>query len=301
MQFIKKNRNFMYRIYLSFFLSFFFFSISFSQNEYEYVGGVKLSDSIIISYKIKFKETRGEVKGYSITDIGGEHETRSNVFGEYDVDNKILSFRETGIVYTKSPISQIDFCFLNTTIENFVFGKTKKVKADFIGLFSDNTECINGEILLNTLEKAEERAKKIVDKINKSKRVPDSLKQKLNEVNLMDNFKMNILKKDQTLSVFTNSNTIKINIYDGGKEDGDKITILVNNKIVLNTYEANKLKKFIDINIENRKTSIVIKANNEGDISPNTVVVEIDDGMNLIKALSNLKKNETTQIDFLKH
>ena len=129
----------------------------------------------------------------------------------------------------------------------------------------------------------------------------DSLKQKLNEVNLMDNFKMNILKKDQTLSVFTNSKTIKINIYDGGKEDGDKITILVNNKIVLNTYEANKLKKFIDINLENRKTSIVIKANNEGDISPNTVVVEIDDGMNLIKALSNLKKNETTQIDFLKH
>ena len=300
MQSIKKLLL-MYRIYLSFFMSFFYFSASFSQNEYEYVGGVKLSDSIIISYTIKFKETRGEVKGYSITDIGGEHETKSNIFGEYDVDNKILSFRETGIVYTKSPISQNDFCFLNTTIKNFVFGKTKKVKANFIGLFSDNTECINGEILLNTFEKAEERAQKLVDRINKSKRVPDSLKQRLSEVNLMDKFKMNMLKKDQTLSVFTKANTVKFSVYDGGKEDGDKITILVNNEIVLNAYEANKLKKYFDINLENSKTSIVIKANNEGDIAPNTIVVEIDDGINLIKALSNLKKDETTQIDVLKH
>ncbi|MDG1729400.1 MAG: hypothetical protein P8K68_07470 [Algibacter sp.] len=291
----------MLRIYLSFFVSFFFFLVSFSQNKHEYVGGVKLSDTILISYKIKFTESDGEVKGYSITDIGGEHETKSNIFGEYDVDNKVLSFRETGIVYTKSTVSQNDFCFLNTTIKNFIFGKTKKVKANFIGLFSDNTECINGEILLNAFEQAEERAQKLVNKISKSKKVPDSLKQKLREINLMDTFKINMLKKNQTLSIFTNSNSIKFIIYDGGKEDGDKITILVNNDIVLNTYEADKLKKYLDINLDKRKTSIVIKAVNEGSISPNTVVVEIDDGINKIKALSNLKKNETTQIDVLKH
>ena len=110
MQFIKKILI-MLRIYLSFFVSFFFFLVSFSQNKHEYVGGVKLSDTILISYKIKFTESDGEVKGYSITDIGGEHETKSNIFGEYDVDNKVLSFRETGIVYTKSTVSQNDFCF----------------------------------------------------------------------------------------------------------------------------------------------------------------------------------------------
>ena len=279
----------------------FFITIEcFSQKEYDFVGAIRLNDSILISYKINFVENAGEVKGYSVTDLGGEHETRSNIFGEYDADNKILSFRETGIIYTKSPISQNDFCFLNTTIINFVFGKTKKVKANFIGLFSDNTQCINGEILLNTLEKAEERAQRLVHKINKSKRVPDSLKQKLSEVNLMDTFKMNMLKKDQTLSVFTKSNTIKFIIYDGGKDDGDKITITANNEVILNTFEVNKLKKYFEINLNNKKTSIVIKANNEGDIAPNTVVVEIDDGTNLIKALSNLKKGEITQIDILK-
>ena len=43
-----------------------------------------------------------------------------------------------------------------------------------------------------------------------------------------------------------------------------------------------------------------IKAENEGRIAPNTVVVEIEDASNTIKALSNLKVGEKTQIDFLR-
>lgn len=271
-----------------------------SQKKYDYVGGLKLNDSLVISYKVSFEEVLGKVKGYSITDIGGEHETRSNVFGEYSHKSKTLSFREVGIVYTKSQVSQEDFCFLNTTIKNFTFGKTKKVKANFIGLFSDNTQCVNGEILLNTLEKVEERTQKLTKKISKSKRIPDSLKQKLEKLNLMDAFNMNMLKKNQTLSVFSKSNKTKIIIYDGGKEDGDKITIKANDKIIVSNYEANKSKKYFDINTSGKKTSIIIKAINEGTIAPNTVVVEINDGVNTIKALSNLKKNEVTQIDILK-
>lgn len=285
---------------LPFFIFFFLSLMAKSQNKYDYVGGLKLNDSIIISYKINFIEDAGVVKGYSVTDLGGEHETRSNIFGEYDAENKILNFREIGIVYTKSPVSQNDFCFLNSTLKNFVFGKTKKIKADFIGLFSDNTKCINGEIMLNTLEKAEARMLKVVNKINKSNKIADSLKQKLNNVNLMDTFKMNMLKKDETLSVFAKSKEINIIIFDGGKLDGDKITITVNDKIELNNYEASKLKKYVTIDLINEKTSVVIKANNEGNISPNTVIVQIDDGTNLIKALSNLKKGETTQIDIYK-
>ena len=111
---------------------------------------------------------------------------------------------------------------------------------------------------------------------------------------------MNILKKNQTLSVFSKSKKVSITIYDGGKEDGDKITIYANKKVVLNNYEANKEKRIISLNLIDDKTSIVIKAENEGKIAPNTVIVEIEDSKNNIKALSNLKQGETTQIDFLK-
>lgn len=287
-----------YRLLLLF--AFSFFNICLSQEDYEYVGGVKLNDSTVISYKIIFKEKAGKVNGYSVTDLRGEHETKSNIVGEYDDKKKELSFRETGIVYTKSPISQDDFCFLNVNVENFVFGRTKNIKANFVGLFSDNTECINGEIMLNALDKVEKRINKVVKKISDSKKIPDSIKQKVNLIKMMDSLNMNILRKNQTLSVFSKADKIDLIIYDGGKDDGDKITILANGKVLVNQYEADGNKKIISIDLINKKTSIVIKANNEGSIAPNTIVVEIDDNNNYIKALSNLKKGETTQIDVLK-
>lgn len=271
-----------------------------AQNNYEFLGGLKLNDSLIISYKLNLVETNGDIKGYSITDIGGDHETRSNIFGEYNSEDKILSFRESGIVYTKSPISQNDFCFLNTTFKNFVLGKTNKAKANFVGLFSDNTQCIDGEVLLSSLEKVEKRIDKVMKKISKSKRVEDSIKQKLSKVNLMDTRRMNFLKKGQIMSVFTQSSTIKLVIFDGGKLDGDRINIAINGKNVLNDFEANKSKKEVTINLSDKKNSIEIEAKNEGEISPNTVVVMLYDGINEIRAVSNLKKGETTQIDILK-
>jgi len=282
------------------FLAFFSFTLFFSaQNKFDYVGGLKLNDSLVISYKVSFFENNGEVRGYSITDLGGEHETRSNIFGEYDTKAHILNFREIGIVYTKSTTSQNDFCFLNTTFKNFEFGKTKKAKANFVGLFSDNTQCVNGEILLNSQEKAEQRVQKVIKKINSSNKIADSIKQKINKVNMMNILKMNILKKDQTLTVFTASKSIKLILFDGGKLDGDSIDIIINDKTILSNYIADSKEKVVTVALQDKKTSIIIKANNEGEIAPNTVIVKLNDGVNDIKALSNLKAGETTQIDIL--
>lgn len=290
----------MFKEYLFILFFFSFASLSLSQERYEYVGGVKLNDTVIISYRVNFLVNNEDVKGYSITDIGGVHETRSNIFGEYDKTKKELNFRETGIVYTKSTISQNDFCFLNATVKNFVFGKTKNIKTNFIGLFSDNTKCIDGEVLLNAYERMEKRLAKVSDKIKKSKRVPDSLKQKLNLRKMMDSLNMNILRKDEVLSLFTKSDKVIFEIYDGGKEDGDRISVFVNDKEILSNYKANKEKKYFTVDVINDKTSVRIKAMNEGDIAPNTVVVRIKDKSNSIKALSNLKENDETQIDILK-
>ncbi|MCF8273314.1 MAG: hypothetical protein K9I95_05725 [Flavobacteriaceae bacterium] len=275
------------------------FNFCFSQKQYEYFGGIMLSDSISISYKIILIENKGEVKGYSITDLGGENETRSNIFGEYSKENKELSFRETGIVYTKSVVSQQDFCFINVTAKGFLLEKTKSFKTNFVGLFSDNTKCIDGKLFLNTAEEVNDRIDKVTNKINKSKKISDSIKQRINPIKIMDSINMNILRKNQVLSVFSKAKKINLIIYDGGKEDGDRISIKINEKIILKSYQANNIKKVIPIFLNDKKTSIKIFADNEGSIKPNTIVVEIDDNNNKIKALSNLKTGETTQIDIL--
>ncbi|GAA4304391.1 hypothetical protein [Aestuariibaculum suncheonense] len=290
----------MFRKCLVVFLFFFTAIFSNAQQSYEYIGFVRINDTVNISYKIALTEHMGKVKGYSLTGMGGEHETRSIIRGEYYEDKKELNFRETGIVYTKSPITQDDFCFINTTIRDFTFKKSDKIKADFIGLFSDNTKCVNGELMLSPLEKMEAKFDKVIKKINNSKKVSDSIKEKLSSMKMMDSLNMNILRKDQTLSVFSKSKSVSLIIYDGGKEDGDKINIKVNDKSLLTHFEATNTQKVINLDLIDGKTSIVINAVNEGSIAPNTVIVELKDGDNSIKAMSNLKKGEKTQIDFLK-
>ena len=76
-------------------------NISFAQYELDYLGVIKLNDSSFISYSLKLTEQNGIITGYSITDIGGDHETKSNITGSYDKKTHALSFKEVGIIYTK--------------------------------------------------------------------------------------------------------------------------------------------------------------------------------------------------------
>ena len=116
----------------------------------------------------------------------------------------------------------------------------------------------------------------------------------------MDKVNMNVLKSSKTLSVFTKSKTINLELYDGGQEDGDIISIKVNGKLVLKDFTVTAQRKVLPIEISTDKTSIVLIAENTGTISTNTAVIEINDGVNNIRALTNLKAGETTQVDILK-
>ena len=275
-------------------------SLAFSQDSGEYVGAIKLNDSSIITYKVNLKISGSKVEGFSLTDFGGEHETKSNIEGFYDEKEKKLSFREKGIIYTKSPVTQLDFCFIHFQPIDYKIGKTSYFKGDFKGLFSDGQECISGEIFLNSVEDVNKKMAKVSKKINNSNRVPDSIKVKFNNLNLMDKVNTNLLKASKTLSFFTRSNSINLELYDGGQEDGDVISIKVGEKLVLENFTVTAKRKILTIDLERDKTSIVLIAKNTGTISTNTAVIEINDSENNIKALTNLKEGETTQIDVLK-
>jgi hypothetical protein len=282
------------------FLVTFSFTNIYSQEEFEYFGAIKLNDTSVITYTINFKEVKGEIKGYSITDLGGEHETRSLLFGEYSEANKELSFRETAIVYTKSTYKHDDFCHINFTTKNYKLGDNK-ISGKFIGLFSDNTRCIDGEILLNESEKVEKRVAKVTKKIDRMKRIPDSIKQRANMTKIMDSLKMNILRSDKTLNLFSNSNTINVAIYDGGQEDGDIIDVYVDNKLVLKNYTVSKTPKKLPVSLINKQTYLKIVAKNVGTISTNTAVLELSNNSYTVRALTNLKVNEKTTIAIIKN
>ena len=283
-------------------VSIIFCQIIYSQNENKYVGLIKIKDTLMIKYRVEFDESDGVISGFSISDLGGEHETKSKISGFYDEEKKELSFKEVEIIYTKSPVSLDDFDFCNVHLEHSKFKLgSDKLMGDFKGKFSDGVECVNGELVMSSVEKVAKRVSKFSKKVQKSRKIEDSIKDRLKGVKVLDTLNLNVLKKDEVTSVFTKSKLMKFYIYDGGKIDNDEVTVLQDGKIILLNYKISEKKKLLEVPVANKKTTITIIANSVGNIGTNTTVIEVVDGNNTIKTLTNLNKDEKTKIDILKH
>ena len=286
-----------------FFLSFFlFFNLTvLSQNSYEYFGVLKLNGNskTVITYRLIFKEFNNQISGYSITDLGGNHETKNIISGNYDKKSRILNFKETDILYTKSTFDENAFCFVNFSNKIELSSLQNKLEGNFEGLYKNKKKCINGTLSLVGSEKINKLINKLNNKIQKSKKLDVKSKDKFNTVKMLDSLKMNNLTANQNLNIFWESNDINLEVWDNGKIDDDKINIYVNNKLLLSNYSVVSNKKLITVKII-EKNVIKIEAINEGSISPNTARILLSDNNRTFELTSNLKKLETSSITFLK-
>lgn len=286
------------KIILLFFFLLFFKSFSQSKNTYEFVGGLKLngSDEQVVSYKITFSEEKGVIKGFSITDLGGEHETKNTIVGTYDKNKNLLFFKEDEIVYTKSSVKKSSFCYVNFNGKMNLKSSNPKIDNKFVGLYKNETKCISGTIQMVGTKKIIKLATKINTKIQKSKKIDSKIKESVNPLKKLDSLNINILKETENLQMFTKDKMIKFEISDPGVEDGDRITIYVSGKIILENYEVSKIKKIVEIPIVSKNTIIEVEAVNEGTMPPNTASVIIRDTNNELKTVTRLTKGKKTTI-----
>lgn len=286
------------KIILLFFLLFCFKSFSQSKGIYEFVGGLKLngSDEQVISYKITFNEEKGVIKGFSITDLGGEHETKNTIIGTYDKNKNLLSFKEDEIVYTKSSVKKSSFCYVNFNGKINLKSSNPKLVDKFVGLYKNQSKCISGTIQMVGTKKIMKLAAKVNKKIQNSKKIDAKIKESVNPLKKMDSLNMNILKETENLQMFTKDKLVKFEISDPGIEDGDMINIYVNRKIIVENYEVSSVKKIVEIPIVGKNTIIEVEAVNEGSMAPNTASVVIRDSNNELKTVTKLTKGKRTMI-----
>ena len=72
------------------------------------------------------------------------------------------------------------------------------------------------------------------------------------------------LTSADVLKLKWSSNDIKLSLWDGSKVDQDKISVIVNDKIILENFIISKEKKVISIPFTEDVCKIVILAVNEG-------------------------------------
>ncbi len=266
--------------------------------DYEYVGVLKFSNSQLVSYRLSFKNENGKISGYSITDIHGENETKNLIVGSYDSKTNVLFIKEGELVYTKSKIVQTDFCSLQfKTVVNLL--KKQNIKSNFNSFFSNKDKCIEGKVILTTQVQAEKKLSKYDKKIDSSKKIDDDVKEEINLVKMLDELKLNVLRKDETTSVLIKSKEVKLIIFDSAKEDNDKIDLSLNgNKLLENYTVLNKPKELI-ISLKDKINDIKVTALNNGDMYQNTSkIILIYDGKE-IEMLTNLSVNESTTIKLI--
>lgn len=274
----------------------------FSQNYYEFFGILKLNNDVkkMITYRINFEEKNGIINGYSITDLDGNHETKNLITGTYNSKNKEFSFHESDILYTKSTYSQNVFCFVNFTGKIKLINKNSKLDGDFKGMFKNKETCINGSLSLIGSEKIYEKMNKLSNKIEKSKKIDEKTKSEVNPIKVIDDLKVNKLTKDQNMNVFWESEKVKIEIFDAGKEDGDIINLYNGSKVVLSNYKVTKEKKVITLDINSNNLEIKFEAISEGTIAPNTAKIILIDKNRTFELMTNLNKSDKASITFIK-
>lgn len=273
------------------------------QNQYEYMGILRLNNknSELISYRIVFTEKFGKIEGYSITDLAGDHETKNLITGEYNFATKILRFKETDLVYTKSPINTSDFCMVNFEGKVKLEQGKSKIDGKFKGLFTNEKPCISGSLILIGSEEVYHKMGKLDIKIQKSNKVTAEEKSQLNTISIIDSLRTNHLSKDQNVSLFWQKNSAIFELWDNGKIDGDQINVFVNNKLVLRNFTVSSKKEVLEVMLSPGKNEIKIVAVNEGDIPPNTVMIQlVGDRKDAIQFQSNLKKGEGAMFTLIK-
>ena len=283
-------------------LFFLFLINSYSQEKYEYFGALKLNgnDKTVITYRLMFYENKGKLEGYSITDIGGPYETKNTISGNYNSKTKEINFREESILYSKSAITQNMFCFINYSGKIKLQNDSSKLTGDFKGLYQNKKKCIDGTLTLIGSNKLYSLLNKINTKLQKSKKVDDKVKQKVNPISILDSLKVNNLVKGQNLNVFTKFNTLDLIVWDSKVEDGDKINLYNNDVLILKEYVLVNKKKKITVNLDKGNNVFRIEAVNQGELQLNTASIQLLDQERTFDLVSNLKKGESASITIIK-
>ncbi|MFN8436061.1 MAG: hypothetical protein U0V72_00370 [Cytophagales bacterium] len=130
---------------------------------------------------------------------------------------------------------------------------------------------------------------------DKSERIPEE-KPTSDELKKHQEYVLPAYRKLDTLDqVKVKSKKITIDIYDPYREDGDRVSILLNGKTVLDNYTVTQKHYSFEVELWPGENNMVFHAENLGDIPPNTATVFVYDGSK--KRKFDMKTNlNTSQI-----
>lgn len=245
------------------------------------------------SYKLVFSDSMGNIKGYSLTYLTESKDTKAWITGRIDRKNKTFSFRETSIVYNNGFESNAIMCLVDAQLQYVPSNKGYVLEGPLTSKDLANADCAHGSI--NFVN--DDVLKELFSETPATTAAATPVAKPETPVQATPAKKMIIVydtARKQQQAVTTpqpdkitanvekiydwSSDTVVIDVWDGGNIDGDVISIACNDNRVLSHYRLKEDRKQLRIPLGDGTTVITVYAEEEGNEPPNTANLLLTDG-----------------------
>lgn len=188
---------------------------------------------------------------------------KKNTTGSYDRAAKIVSLKEMNIVTYHIP-TQCIICIKNYRLHYSIEGNQEILTGEWTGniLGNENAGCGPGTL---TLYRIKESAFKAIPEVG------------------------------------VDTGQIRLDFYDNGVIDGDSISVMANNKIILSHHRltAKPATLFLRIDEQNTFQEIVMMAENLGSIVPNTALLIVTAGKKRYQLFLSSTEQKSARVRFV--
>ena len=143
------------------------YTLLFSQKTEKYSGIITLENGTPIMFEMEFIQDKGIVNGFSITGKGTSDQTKSDISGTYNRNEKSYSLKESQVLETNSEADLNTFCYIHMDIKEVGKFSLKRMEGEFTGYFTNGEKCASGKIVMMEKEKLEKKVEKIQKKVEK--------------------------------------------------------------------------------------------------------------------------------------
>jgi len=244
-------------------------------------GTLAVNTGETFPYKLVLTEKDGVVQGYSYT-YAAPDDTKTAVTGTLDRRNHMLIFKETEIVYTHNVPTKAYMCMVDARL-TYNAAKANELKGPITSMQLDKTACTPGTLTFSNSDELQFLFA-CHDKYDTVIAMGKKNKPAMQEVRVADPVAEAATGVTEKITAGTEkmyvwkSDTIVIEIWDGGNTDGDRVTLEHNGTVLLQHYSLIKEIKKLKVPVAAGMNTITVLAENEGYDPPNTATMRLSDG-----------------------
>lgn len=270
-----------------------------AQAQIKLTGNIKMSTGESFPYRLELSEAGGIVKGYSYT-YAEPNDTKTAITGKLDRVRKTLVFKETDIIYSHDVRTKAYMCLVDARTEYLQGPNGRILTGTATGSEADKTTCTGGVV---TFDKQDELKLLFEERNQFDTVITMGRRPKLKPEPVAESHVAEAVQETVRITVGTekaynwHSDTVIIDIWEGGTTDGDQVTLAYNGITCLEHYTLTKQGRRIKIPLSGKGMDVLtIMADNEGWDPPNTATLTLRDGNIKYNVVSYNNKGQVSVI-----